>query len=351
MTLVISHQSALDFWRRAPEPVVTATLAELRQCGAPQLCACDLQGAGKPLAVEAQEVLSLFPRVFAGSLHVLVGASDARLRRASVTSHVGAARYPLGSFARIAEGIWVASPELCFVQLSQKLSIARAVELGMELCGRYRKDSRQEKGMTAALPLTTPELLTRYSEHAEGVRGRKIAQRACRHIAPASRSPMETVTFMLLALPRIYGGRNTSAPRLNERIDIPPDVRQITDNRYFEADLLWPQQRLIVEYDSKQEHVGAERIARDAMRKNVLTSMDYTVLTLTTRQLFDYREFCRFAGMLDSYLGTLPSRGARDFAPDQRVLWDTLVARSSLSAQRERAARQGTVGRALRPLV
>ena len=155
---------------------------------------------------------------------------------------------------------------------------------------------------------------------------------------------METAAYMLFALPRTYGGRNTSVPQLNERIDIPAEVRPVTNSRYFEADLLWPQQRLIVEYDSKQEHVGSERIARDAVRKNVLTSMGYTVLTLTTRQLFDYGEFCRFARMLESYLGTAPSRGAKDFAPEQRALWETLVARSSLSAQRERAVRQGQSG-------
>lgn len=344
MALVVSHQSALEFWRRAPESVVAAALAELRQCGTPQLRVCDLQGGSKPSPVEAQEVADLFPCVFTGSLHVLVGTSAARVRRACIVPHVGAASYPPGSFVRIASGAWVASPELCFVQLSQKLSLARAVELGTELCGRYRKDSRQEKGMATAWPLATPESLACYGERAKGVYGRKVALKACRYTVPSSRSPMETAAYMLFALPRTYGGRNTTVPQLNERIDIPAEVRPVTNSRYFEADLLWPQQRLIVEYDSKQEHVGSERIARDAVRKNVLTSMGYTVLTLTTRQLFDYGEFCRFARMLESHLGTAPSRGAKDFAPEQRALWETLAARSSLSAQRERAVRQGQSG-------
>lgn len=339
MTIVLAFQSSLDFWRRAPQRTIDAALASLRKQKA-EAAAAPYQGylslhdlfsveANKQLQStppsDCERLRALFPTVFGEQLHLMVPSLNSRTRRRGIISHVSIALYPPGSFAEVAPGIWVVSPALCFMQLAPKLPRPLSVELGMELCGRYRKDSRCEKGMTARPPLASPDEMQQYCDRAHGIGGRKEACRAARHLASGSRSPMESVVFELLTLPRKMGGRRLPPPLLNERILIPETLRSLSSKEYFEADFLWPKQRLVLEYDSNQEHTGAERIADDAGRKNALAAMGYTVITLTTRQLMAYPEFRRLLDALRNRLHVRACRNEGHFAKAQFALWRKLT--------------------------
>lgn len=82
------------------------------------------------------------------------------------------------------------------------------------------------------------------------------------------------------------GGYGIEAPLLNERVDLSERARRIAGRRYVVCDLLWPRAMLDVEYDGK-EHAEETRIAKDAMRRNALTSMGFTVITVTKWQIGD----------------------------------------------------------------
>lgn len=51
------------------------------------------------------------------------------------------------------------------------------------------------------------------------------------------------------------------------------------------CDILWPEERLILEYDGKRFHGTDDRVSRDARRKDALLLAGYDLVTMTGSQL------------------------------------------------------------------
>ena len=71
---------------------------------------------------------------------------------------------------RIAEGLFVCSPELVFVQMASCLSFGELLALGYELCGCYPR-STQKSVPLVRRPLTTPNRLMAYAARLNGAKG------------------------------------------------------------------------------------------------------------------------------------------------------------------------------------
>ena len=98
-----------------------------------------------------------------------------------------------------------------------------------------------------------------------------------------------------------------------------------TDKSFFRCDLLWPEKKVAVEYDSTLCHTGAERIAEDAARRNALESLGLTVVTATWRQVENYREYNRFARILAGHLATRMRPRCCDYPSRQLSLRSELL--------------------------
>ena len=135
MSVFVSHISALQVWSSLKEGTAALALhADPRKTscwrtGRPlpqgKVALRDIQSTGREIANLA------FP------LHVLVPDAACRSRSELATCHVSSSTYPRGSFVRLAEGVLVSSPELCFVQMATKLPPIALVRLGFELSGTY----------------------------------------------------------------------------------------------------------------------------------------------------------------------------------------------------------------------
>ena len=108
---------------------------------------------------------------------------------------------------------------------------------------------------------------------------------------------------MQLTLPRGLGCYHLGTPQLNYRIDIPEEMRLAAGKSFYRADLCYPNKRLILEYNSDEYHVGADRIASDARRLDVLAAMRWHVVTVTNRQLSSKRDMDLIAGSVAKTLG------------------------------------------------
>jgi very-short-patch-repair endonuclease len=94
------------------------------------------------------------------------------------------------------------------------------------------------------------------------------------------------------------------APRKPDRFRSPPErqlaallrkaglPRQQTNARIgtWEVDLLWPEQRVIVEFDAYSTHSGRDRFERDRRKDTELGLAGYLVIRVTGRQLADEPE-------------------------------------------------------------
>ena len=230
----------------------------------------------------------------------MVSSPSARRRSASIVYHVRSHSLPKESVLENESGILVCSPELTLLQAAERLDFINLVELMIEFCGSYDPISPLA---AECFPLTTKEKLKEYCESAVGVPGRRNALRALRYIADGSASPRETICLMLLCLPRKVGGYGLPLPELNYRIDIHLKCRQRAGKMYYRGDMVWPDKKVDLEYDSDQEHTGSRRIAQDAIRRSVLVEMGYTVETMGKLQLDGARETHELALRLARLLG------------------------------------------------
>lgn len=88
----------------------------------------------------------LYNKLGNGSLDVLTSSSNAKHESKYFRFHNYTGSYPAGSFLKLKDNIYLASPELLFCQMAQNLSIEKLLLLGFELCGTYSVYPESETG-------------------------------------------------------------------------------------------------------------------------------------------------------------------------------------------------------------
>lgn len=308
MAIILSDISAALFWesQSLEGPYAPRRVMSPPDCGAPT--ARDVE--------RARNLLAFLP---CEPLHVLVESRLDRRWHSDVVAHSCTKELPAGSFFSIGEGMFVASPELTFIQLARRLPLEHLIHFAMMLCGVYAREPAlfsmegdcpepvfaQRRHLSKRTALITVDDLCSYVNELQGVQGRglKGIQRAIQalpHVIGRSRSPMESALAMALCLPHRLGGFALPHPALNSSVyladkgNLAGGVRW--DSRglpYFECDLVWQEQRVIVEYHGDDGHFTREGVARDARKANILLGEGYSyyVATLDSMSASKFPEF------------------------------------------------------------
>ena len=318
MQWFISHQSALEYWRHALAPYALAkTKLRIKKLpdttrGTKELWAADSLSLSKPL-------------------HILVGSDNARKTTRTLRCHISTGVFPSGSFLRATPNLVVSSPELCFMQMASELPFVALIALGYELCGGYRldRDTETEQGFRNDIALSSVAKLKTYAENTPKLKGRKTALRALQHITDGSASPMETILCMLLTLPYRLGGYGFPLPQLNHCVTVSASLgtnARAAQKAKLYCDLFWPSHRVDIEYDSDAYHTGSDRIAKDAIRRNALSSAGITVLTVSRLQIVRTDELYKVAEILCRLLDRRLKCPMPEFATHHEALHKQLLA-------------------------
>ena len=241
--------------------------------------------------------------------HVAVANEALRGHDPQVVPHIMGGAIPAGSFQPLRGELWVATPELTFVQMAGELDLAGTVKLGYELCAGYviselfgRPEERD--------PLTSPAALREYVARSGNRAGIKTARRAVRYVRSGAESPMEVAVSMLLTLPRMYGGYGLPAAVLNPDITVrsragggAQTAKGAKPAKTYRCDLVWPRQRVIVEYDSDLHHSRKAELTRDTLRRNALQDAGWRVVGMTASQVYDEAAMDDAAAQLARALG------------------------------------------------
>ena len=148
------------------------------------------------------------------------------------------------------------------------------------------------------------------------------------HVLDGSRSPAESCQSMLLNLPYMRGGFNLSVcdPVLNPPVAL-VGRSALTGKRHYVPDLLYPAQKVAVEYNGRQ-HFDPRAASRDEARRNDFLSMGYEVWTVTWEQLADDRAFCALARGISKRLGRRVRPATASFAERRLELRSQLFGRA-----------------------
>ena len=286
MKVFTSHWTALEYWRihfpldSELGRTVNASLAE-------ECTACK---------IDVLDSVHETYRIPGKPVDVLV--FDGKERRLSelVACHTWSTNIPEGAFYRHGS-MHVSSPEFVFLQMASELPLVQLIALGYELCGTYvllpakvHHPSALEDYPRRIAPLTTTSKLASFIAHAQNARGIAKARRALKYVVDCSRSPMETMTSLLLSLPPALSGYGLPQPVLNEYIELDESAQIIAQASHAEGDLCWRDCTLDIEYNG-DVHADPARMKRDAGRRAGIEHMGWRVITITGPQVFNIEAF------------------------------------------------------------
>lgn len=291
MNLFVAYDSALEYWRAHPldpMPPRASRSLTLSECmtGIRDIARLDCARHG----------------IRSRALHVLATSRSSRNSSTQVVCHISVAPVPGRAFVRIADGLYVGSPELTFFHMASVLPFPKLVELGDELCGLYRIDPNAEEGFVKASPVTTPAKLRAFADRMGNARGAAVARKAARYVVGRSASPRETTTVSLLCLPHAIGGYGFELPQMNRRIAVKEHTPTGVVSKELFCDLYWSKHKVAIEYDSDLHHTERPRIAHDSKRRSSLGQEGVYVVTITNEQLKSVRDFDDVARLLAQHL-------------------------------------------------
>lgn len=312
MKLFLYGHTAFEYWLHARSRDVAAYGTDRRVF---YNCA--------PSAHTAAHLEELMPYL-SKPYHCLVPSRSDERRIANVVAHVSQYQYPQDSFSQIACGVYASSPELCFAQLARSDNNQRLIFEGYLLCSKFafscEGDPTQVK-LPKREPVTSVKSINRYLVANSKLAGSAPARKALAHVIGNAASPAETQVTMKLTLPCRLGGYGLPKPILNHRIDLSSRARKLATRSYHEADLCWPDAKLILEYDSDSEHLNPTTHAEDAIKRGVLEEMGYQVITITNHQLRSTEEMANIAQRAAYRLGVRLRPRAKGFEDAQRELF------------------------------
>lgn len=294
MTIILHGISGLQFWRSTHVESLRCSRSRINMPASPSV---DIAGIDF-----AQYGITL-------PVHLIVSNQGDRRPSASVICHSMERSKADNSFVRIEKGITVVSPELCFAQMARQLPFLKTVELGFEFCGSYVLD---ESPLQAPMDdsdkywrrqLTTLDSLERFIEEKEGMPGIRVARIAIAYIVENSASPMETICVMLLCLPTCYGGYGLPFPVLNWKNRMGTTKQRWAGKSHYKFDMYWPNSNLVVEYDSNEKHTGGARIGKDAIRRDIVSTMRDSFIVITKSQIRNTAAFDAVAHIIAGKLG------------------------------------------------
>lgn len=308
MRLVLFGISAFSYWLCAP-----AAPDDSRRISAKILKNCE------PVVESVRylaNALPFIPRPY----HVSTTSHAKRSLREAVCHLV--VRAPKGkAFYRAESGVFVACPELCFVQLAQSLSFHELVRAGNVLCGNFHLDAGAAGALCRRDALTSKRRIEMFVRANPGIKGVKEARRALPWITEGAASPPEAFLAMVFGLPYRHGGFQLSDLAVNRRLHPSYKAQQIARRATLVPDILFDDARLAIEYDSTAEHASSSQLTRDAQKRLALEADGYKVVTVTAGQIGSTAEMRRIAEQCYRRRGKRFRPQSREFQNQQAFLF------------------------------
>ena len=335
MSIVISHLWAVWWWRNTL-PTQNPNNLRVSLCSIPKL-----DNATKDTLRNEAELLyesaieSKIPRYL--PLEFIVSGNIVLWGGRHMKQHQWNGFVPMWSLCRTnSSNHLVCSPEFTLLlvagsikqllpeKLEEWQNVVIIAELGCELCGTYSKQLISNPGFKQRrVCLTCIGSIAQFLGRMAHEHGAQRLGRVLPWILDNLNSPMETVLYLLLCLPKRFGGMALPKPFANTPLEVPTHLRKKTHLAHIIPDLLWPEAMLIVEYDGAGPHAGHEK--EDQERQELAQDMNYRLITFRIEDLKDKTKFRAKAESVARYLGRELPPASDQFDALQSTLRNMLI--------------------------
>lgn len=284
MSLVLCGITAYEFWRSA----LLSDSPEFGTISKSTYLALNLH-------VSAARVSAALRRIdgVPGDLHILVSKGN-RCHVPGITCHYveHPELLPEESFYQVSHGLYIVSPQLCFLQVAEESTFLDLARIGTDLCSKYLcSPYEKEKLIQLEQQRFSSGTFRAYLAKAQGFRGIAKARAAARWIVDNTRSPRETSMALLMTLPSRRGGFQLHGWEANALVDLDEQASLILRQSKVECDMLNRKYWRTFEYNSDLFHDTEEAGEHDLEKITALQSMGYVVTPISTRQFNDFDVF------------------------------------------------------------
>ncbi len=273
MTLRIVYPSALEYW--------------LEEKGVPRgvniFDATDAFLPGKKGVRQQVRELS-----FKNPVHIAVPKKMNRVKDEEIICHAMSKQVSPDSLRQLADGVFISSPEMCFLQAARDLPIHQLVQLANNLCAIYVVDPYEDYGQRRREPVTSVDEIKKFLLKQQRYLNLKRARIAINYALDHSNSPMETNLATLALLPWRYGGYNLKAPKLNLDVNLSETGADHLGRDTVCCDMVWVDEKVVLEYDSNLAHLSPSQHAMDKKRATALALSGYTVICVTAQDIRNF---------------------------------------------------------------
>ncbi|MEY8437473.1 hypothetical protein AAK967_06990 [Atopobiaceae bacterium 24-176] len=247
----------------------------------------------------------------------LVGEAASRRMLTGAAVRLWGASVPAGALAMVEGsdgGLLCPTPAFHLMLRAADLDRVSLLRLAQEFWGTYDTRPDLPSGIAARpAPLCTRDAL-RDMAAAVGERypGKARVEWVIEQGVDGAASPPEGALGAFFSLGRRWGGVGAGPVLLNEPVELSDRGRRIVGVGRLRPDILFPDGRLALEYDSEAHHGTAEARARDSERKLALEASGITVFSIGPSVLSSQR---RLAALADAVVERLTGRGEKPLGP------------------------------------
>lgn len=238
-------------------------------------------------------------------IHVMAEKASGRISNQFLSACKRPKYLPKDSFIKIND-IYMSSPELCFVQVANKIPLPKLIEVANNLCAAFSLDRNATYGQSSRKPVVTVQDLNDYLCRAAKFSGIKKARKAIHYATDGSFSPMESKLATLAALPVHQGGYGLPKPVMNCDLLLTNDAAAFLGRKSCKCDLVWESRKVIVEYDSNVSHLSVDQHAYDKRKANALNMSGYNVFYITADNMHSFKSIENVFFNLRKMLGLRP---------------------------------------------
>ncbi len=323
MQIVFAGETAMRIIRCRPE------LADCRRRPLPPGFAshvpCYPEAAGVIADLIAASSSSFFAPFGAGSpgfIHCMVGEGWTRTFCDGFKLHRGAHAFRWPLFIQADRGIYLASPELAFVQATIRCSDISTLMLAMEAAGSYSTSRTSFCPCPQTGPVLSARRLETFISKRLRIKGASVLRNRniVRFLAEGSASVQESKLALMLGLPLWLGGRGLGIPVMNRRIDADGTASGIAARGHFRADLCWPEFNIDVEYSSRKHHNDPKSRVRDIERDHALRHLGWTAIHVSEVDISSPATLDSIAKDMRRMMGLRVGRYPADYEEKRRAL-------------------------------
>lgn len=221
---------------------------------------------------------------------------------------------PRGSFEILSNTTRMSTPEYFFFRKANQLPLAKAVALGIELCGKYRTSLTQyDRGEGYDFlknSRTNKDTIRNYLRDVKGTKEGKRARRILRLLRDECSTPMACHLYLLLCLAEQHGSYGFSRAHFSVVFDAEHGFMPSSSGKYLAYDLCWPSKHVALQYTGTKPPSSRDLKA--------LQTNGMHVLYVTDSDVADPQKFDEMSRKLAKLLGeevpepTAAWREARD---------------------------------------